>query len=83
VKLVVVNAKDAQVNLFKLMETLIAANETVTITGRTGNVVMLSEAEYRSMQETMYLCGIPGMQEKLIAGRDTPVAECVVDDAEW
>lgn len=79
----IVNATNARANLFKLMETAISANEPITITGKTGNVVMLSEDDYRSMQETMYLCGIPGMREKLIEGRDTPVAECVVDDGAW
>lgn len=79
----IVNATNARTNLFKLMDAAIVGSEPVTITGKSGNVVMISESDYRSMMETMYLSSIPGMREQLIAGRDAPASECVVDDGNW
>ena len=49
------------------------------ITGKTGNVILLSEEDYRSIQETLYLCSAPGMREKIVEGLNTSLEECVED----
>jgi antitoxin YefM len=51
----------------------------IYITGKKGNVVILSEDDWRSIQETLYLSSIPGMREKLLKGINTPLEECVED----
>lgn len=79
----IVKASDARENLFKLMETVIATNQPVTITGKCGNVVLLTEADYRSMKEAIYLCEIPGMLERLVKGCNTPSSQCLTDEGEW
>jgi antitoxin YefM len=78
----IVNATTARNNFFKLMEEVITTHEPVYITGKTGNVIMLSEEDYRSIQETLYLCSISGMREKIVAGLNTPLGECVEDTDE-
>jgi len=75
----IINATTARNNFFKLMEEVLTTNEPIYITGKNGNVVVLSEEDYRSMQETFYLCTIPGMREKIIEGLATPLDECVED----
>jgi PHD/YefM family antitoxin component YafN of YafNO toxin-antitoxin module len=45
-----------------------------------GNVVMVSEKDYRSMQETFYLSSIPAVHDKIIRGLATPLSECVEDE---
>lgn len=40
---------------------------------------MLSESDYRAINETLYLLSVPGMREKLIEGMNTPLDECVED----
>lgn len=78
----VINATTARNNFFKLMEEAISTSEPIIVTGKTGNVVVLSESDYRSMEETLYLCSVPGMREKIKAGLDTPLEDCVEDGDE-
>lgn len=78
----IVNATTARNNFFKLIEEVITTHEPVYITGKTGNVIMLSEEDYRSIQETLYLCSVPGIREKIIEGLNTPLDECVEDTDE-
>lgn len=74
------NATTARKNFFKVMEETIVSHEPVIITGKNGNVVMLSEEDWRSIQETLFLCSIPGMREKIIKGIQTPLEECLEDN---
>ncbi|MBS4030874.1 MAG: type II toxin-antitoxin system Phd/YefM family antitoxin [Clostridiales bacterium] len=78
----IVNATTARNNFFKLIEEVITTHEPVYITGKTGNVIMLSEEDYRSIQETLYLYSAPGMREKIVEGLNTPLEECVEDTDE-
>ena len=73
----ILNASNARNNFFKLMEEAITTHEPIYVTGKSGNVVMLSEEDYKSMQETMCLCSVPGMKEKIIEGLKTPLSDCV------
>ena len=59
------------------MEDAIETHEPIYVTGKKGNIVLISEEDYRSIQETLYLCSIPGMKEKLIKGINTPLDECI------
>ncbi len=78
----IVNATTARNNFFKLIEEVITTHEPVYITGKTGNVIVLSEEDYRSIQETLYLYSVPTMREKIIQGLNTPLEECVDDTDE-
>ncbi|HCS10139.1 MAG TPA: type II toxin-antitoxin system prevent-host-death family antitoxin [Clostridiales bacterium] len=78
----IINATTARNNFFKLMEEAIANNEPIIVTGKSGNVVVLSEADFRAMEETLYLCSIPTMREKIMKGLDTPLDECLEDEDE-
>lgn len=81
-KITIINATTARNNFFKLMEEAITTSEPVIVTGKTGNVVVLSEADYRAMEETLYLCSIPTMREKIMKGLNTPLDDCVEDEDE-
>ena len=73
----ILNASNARNHFFKLMEETITTHEPVYVTGKNGNVVMLSEEYYKAMMETMYLCSLPGMREKIRDGLQTPLSDCV------
>jgi antitoxin YefM len=75
----VINSTTARNNFFKVMEEVIESHESVMITGKKGNVVMVSEEDWRSIQETLYLCSIPGMRDKIMKGMATPLDECLED----
>lgn len=73
----IINATKARNNFFKLIETAIHSHEPIFVTGKNGNAVIISEEDYRSIQETLYLCSIPGMKEKITEGMQTPIEECI------
>ena len=52
----------------------------MNVSTKDGNAVILSEDDYNSMMETLYLASIPGMQEKRIGGLNTQIEECVPED---
>lgn len=78
----IINATTARNNFFKLMEEAVTTHEPIYVTGKTGNIVVLSEADYRVMAETIFLSSIPGMREKIIHGINTPLEECVEDSGD-
>ena len=72
----VLKVSEARSNLYQLIDETAQSHEPVLITGKRHNAVLLSEEDWRSMQETLYLVSIPGMRESIIEGLQTPVAEC-------
>lgn len=75
----IMNATTARNNFFKVMDEAIITHEPICITGKNGNVIIVSEEDWMAMQETLYLSSIPGMREKIIKGLNTPLDECVED----
>ena len=50
-----INATAFRKDLFKILDTVIKFDEPVTVTTKNGNAVLISESEYRSIMETIYL----------------------------
>ena len=76
------NATNARQNLFRLIEQVNSEHEPVLITGKKGSAVLVSEDDWRAIEETIYLNSIPGMADSIRKGLETPVEE--LDDAvEW
>ena len=70
------SATEARANLFKLIDETVSSHAPITITGKRGNAVLISEEDWNSIQETLYLLNIEGMRESIIEGLKTPVNEC-------
>ena len=64
-------------NIFSLLEQTIKYNEPLNVSTKSGNVVVLSEEDYRGLTETLSLSSVPGMKEKLLDGKNTPLSDCV------
>lgn len=58
-----ITATKARSSLFQLLDNVAASHEPVLITGKRGNAVLIAEEDWRSINETLYLLGIPGMRE--------------------
>ena len=69
-------ASKARVTLYKLLDQTAASHEPVQITGKRHNAVLVSEDDWRAMQETVYLLSIPGMRDSIRRGLKTPVSKC-------
>ena len=68
-----ISVTDARSKLYKLVDQAREENEPILITGKRGNVVLVSEDDWRAIQETLYLISIPGMRESIRKGMDEPV----------
>ena len=71
-----IKATEARSNIYKLIDEVAESNEPIKILGKRNNALLVSEEEWESMEETIYLLGIPGMADKLIEGVNTPLEEC-------
>ena len=70
-----VTATEARKRLYALIDEVGHSHEAVQITGKRGNAVLLSEGDWRSIQETLHLVSIPGMRESILEGMATDVAD--------
>jgi prevent-host-death family protein len=68
----IVNATNFRKNIYDYLDGTIEANDIVTVTTKGGNAVLISEEEYKSLVETAYINGIPGLAEDIIQGAKTP-----------
>lgn len=79
-----INATNFRKNIFSLLEQTVKYNEPINIHTKDGNAIVLSEEDYRGMMETLYLMSVPGMREKLIEGKETPLSDCIPEsEVEW
>ena len=71
-----VSATEARSKLYKLLDQARETSEPILITGKRGNGVLVSEDDWRAIQETLHLLSIPGMRESIREGMDEPIDEC-------
>lgn len=78
----VIKASEARARLYRLIDETASSHEPIFITGKRSNAVLVSEEDWRSIRETLYLLSIPGMRESIIEGLKTPVEKCA-RELEW
>ena len=70
-----ITVSKARETLYRLLDEAASSHEPIQITGMRNNVVMISEEDWNSVQETLYLLSIPGMRESIREGMETPLEE--------
>ncbi len=73
---------EAQQQLQDLIDSVSQSHQPIVIAGQSNNAVLISEADWASVQETLYLLSVPGMRESIREGLATPIEECD-RDLEW
>jgi len=76
------SASEARKNLYKLVDQVKETHEPIYITGKRNSAYLISEEDWRAIQETLYLDSIPGMRESILEGMNTP-AEEMDEDTGW
>lgn len=76
-----VNITNLRKNLFDYINQAVEYNDVINVQTKSGNAVIISEEEYNSMMETLYLLSVPGMKEKLEEGLAAERKDCT--DFEW
>jgi len=77
-----ITATEARKQLYRLLDEVSDSHEPVQITGKRGNAVLVSEDDWRAVQETLYLVSIPGMRESILEGIAAPADE-LEGDLDW
>lgn len=76
-----VNVTTFRKNLFGYIDQAIEFNDVINVVTKKGNAVVLSESDYNSLIETLYLSSIPGLKQKLIDGKNESIEDC--EEFEW
>ena len=59
------NSTNLRKNLFSYLESVIDYNDVINVNTKKGNAIIISEAEYNGLLETLYLLSDPNMKEKI------------------
>jgi prevent-host-death family protein len=77
-----ITATEARKSLYRLLDEVSESHEPIQITGKRGNAILISEDDWRAVQETLYFHTIPGMKESIVEGLNTPVDKCD-EELDW
>jgi antitoxin YefM len=69
-------ATEARKRLYTLLDDVAESHKAVTIAGKRNSAVLVSEEDWRAIQETLNLTSMPGMNKSIIEGLKTPVKKC-------
>jgi antitoxin YefM len=75
-------ASEARANLYRLIDEAAQSHSPIRITGKRHNAFLVSEDDWASVQETLYLLSVPGMRESIKEGLNASVDECS-EDLDW
>lgn len=67
---------EAQHQLQQLIDSVSESHQPIVIAGQTSNAVLLSESDWASVQETLYLLSVPRMRESIREGMAMPIENC-------
>jgi len=77
-----ISATQARSQLYRLIDEANVSHEPIQITGKRGNAVLLSESDWSSIQETLYLHSIPGMVDSIQEARKEGI-EAASESLDW
>ena len=78
------NITNFRKDIYKLLENAIKYNEPINVSTKSGNAVILSEEDYNSLMETVYISSIPKLKEELIKRKNSSDKDFVSEDeVEW
>ena len=68
-------ATEARKRLYSLVDDVAESHDPIQIVGKRNSAVLVSEEDWRAIQETLYLSSIPEMRKSIREGLKTPVEE--------
>lgn len=78
----IMTATAARTNLYNLIDRTKEFHEPIIISGKRNNAVLISEDDWNSIQETLYLCSIPGMRKSILEASKESLEESV-KELDW
>lgn len=78
------NATNFRKNIFEYLNQAVEYNDVINITTKNGNAVVLSESDYNSLLETVYLMSHPATRDTILEGMVEELEDCVpLDEVDW
>ncbi|GAB4280347.1 MAG: type II toxin-antitoxin system Phd/YefM family antitoxin [Deferrisomatales bacterium] len=77
-----ISVTEARRRLYQLLDEVAQSHEPIQITGKRSSAVLISEEDWRAIQETLYLHSVPGMRESILQGLKTPADACE-EELDW
>ena len=71
----VTNISVLRKNLFSSIDNVIEYNDSITVSTKNGNAVIISETEYNAMLETIFLVSQKGLVEKIKEGEKEDISK--------
>ncbi len=78
----ILTATEARKRLYTLVDDVAESHDPIQIVGKRNSAVLVSEEDWRAIQETLYLSSIPGMRESILDGLKTPIEACE-EELDW
>jgi len=72
----VLSASEARKRLYNLVDEVKDTHQPVQIIGKRSTAILVSEEDWRAIEETLYLTSIPGMRASIKRGLKTTVDKC-------
>ena len=78
------NITNFRKNIYSLLEQTIKFNEPINISTKNGNAVVLSEEDYNSLMETLYIMSVPGLKDEILERANSKEEEFVEEEeVDW
>ena len=68
-------ASEARANLYRLIDQTAESHEPIHISGKRSSAVLVSEEDWKAIQETLFLLSVPGMRESIKEGMAEPFGD--------
>lgn len=70
------SASEARKRLYNLVDEVKETHLPVQIVGKRNSAFLVSEEDWRAIEETLYLTSIPGLRQSIKKGLNTPIEKC-------
>ena len=78
------NITNFRQNIFDYINQAIEYNDIINVNTKNGNAVILSESDYNSLMETLYLSSDLKVKQEILEAKNSPLNECVpADEVVW
>ena len=77
-----ISATQAQNHMNQLIDKIAESHQPIVITGKRNKAVLVSEEDWSSIQETLFLSSIPEIRKSIRDGVNIPPEQCD-DKLEW
>lgn len=78
----VITASQARSDIYNLIDETAQSHEPIIITGKRHNAVMVSQEDWKAIEEMLYLTSIPNMAQSIIEAMNAPDSE-FSESVEW